>query len=199
MAEPKVDSPNFWLSSTDGEQVDPALAAAAERVWSRVRIIVIRYLGEDTDAAEILEIVVSATAQTHKKNGIRHFDAYLLRSVAHEAARRKQKNSRITYVDSQVLERLAGGVELDLVQALDDEKQLTLFYACLDAKGRSMYDFRCLDYRWKEIAVALDYADAHTAEVQFGKKITTALRRMRTHQSAPPKVQKPRLHINEKD
>ncbi len=199
MAEPKVDSPNFWLSSTDGEPVDPALAAAAERVWSRARIIVIRYLGEDTDVAEILETVVRAVAQTHKKNEIRYFDAYLLRSVAHEAVRRKQKNSRITYVDSQVLERLAGGVQPDLSQALDDEKQLTLFYACLDEKGRSMFDFRCLDYSWKEIAIALDYADAHTAEVQFGKKINAALRRMRGSQSEPEKVQRPRIHIDEKD
>jgi hypothetical protein len=44
-----------------------------------------------------------------------------------------------------------------------------------------MYDLRVLEYDWRSIAKLTGYEDAHSAEVQFGKKIDKALDRFRAH------------------
>ena len=46
----------FWIRDQDslGNVVDRRLIEAAHRIWQRARLAVIRYLGEDTEAAEIL-------------------------------------------------------------------------------------------------------------------------------------------------
>ena len=38
--------------------------------------------------------------------------------------------------------------------------------------------FELLKYDWRSIAKAMDYSDAHTAEVQFRKKLSRALKRL---------------------
>ena len=54
-----------------------------------------------------------------------------------------------------------------------------------------MYDLRVLEYDWRSIAKLTGYADAHSAEVQFGKKIDKALDRFRAYHKSrlkPPGV-----------
>ena len=91
--------------------VDQRLIEAAHRVWERARLVVIRYLAEDTEAPEILEAAVdSASRVMGNEQSIQFFEAYLLRSVARESVRRLRRNQRIAYVDNADLERLAGAV-----------------------------------------------------------------------------------------
>lgn len=88
----------FWIRNRDslGNTVDNRLIEAANRVWERVRMVVIRYLAEDTDAPEILEAAVdSASRVMGKQQSIHFFEAYLLRSVARESISRLRKNQRI--------------------------------------------------------------------------------------------------------
>ena len=66
-------------------------------------------------------------------------------------------------------ERLAGAAPIDLDRQLDDAKRIEVFRACMDDHGRMMYDLRVLDYDWRSVAKLMGYADAHSAEVQFGK------------------------------
>jgi hypothetical protein len=180
-----------WIRSPDslGNEVDRTLIEAAHRVWDRARFVVIRYLAEDTEAAEILEAVVDAASCLRNGHGsIQHVDAYLLKSVARESIRRRRKSRHIRFVDPSDLERLAGAVAYDWDSRLDDEKSMELLRASLDPKGREMLDYRVLEYDWHFIAVRLGYSSAHSAEVQFQKKIEKALARIQIHHGSTVKA-----------
>ena len=142
----------LWIRSRDslGNLVDHGLIEAAHRVWQRARLVVIRYLAEDTEAPEILEDAVdSASRVLGKRQSIQFFEAYLLKSVARESARRLRRSQRISYLDNADLERLAGTVSNDLDRELDEAKRIEVFRACIDEQGRTMYDLRVLNYDWR--------------------------------------------------
>ena len=182
MNQPKDGQTKFWIRNRDsrGNMVDQRLIEAAHRVWTRARLVVIRYLAEDTEAPEILEAAVdSASRAMGNQQPIQTFEAYLLRSVARESVRRLRKIQRISYVNNADLERLVGAVPIDLDRQLDDAKRIEVLRACMDEHGRMMYDLRVLDYDWRSIAKLMGYSDAHSAEVQFRKKIDRALDRFR--------------------
>jgi len=171
----------LWIRNRDslGNLVDHGLIEAAHRVWERARLVVIRYLAEDTEAPEILEDAVdSASRVLGKRQSIQFFEAYLLRSVARESVRRLRRSRRISYLDNADLERLAGTVSSDLDRELDEAKRIEVFRACIDEQGRTMYDLRVLNYNWRSIARLTGYSDAHSAEVQFRKKIDKAVDRL---------------------
>lgn len=192
MNQRKDAQTRLWIRSRDslGNVVDRRLIEAAHRVWDRARLMVVRYLAEDTEAPEILEAAVdSASLAMNSHQSIRFLEAYLLKSVARESVRRLRKNRRIVYVDASDLERLAGAVTTDLERQLDDAKHIELLRACMDEQGRTMYDLRLLDYDWRSIARLTGYLDAHSAEVQFRKKLNKALDRFRAShvsRSKPP-------------
>src|SRR5260370_40068972 len=185
MNQRNEDQKRLWIRNRDslGNLVDRGLIEAAHRVWERARLVVIRYLAEDTEAPEILEAAVaSASRAMGNHHSIQFFEAYLLRSVAREAIRRLRKNQRITYIENADIERLAGAISpIDLDRQLDDARRIEIFRACMDEQGRMMYDLRILDHDWRSIATLMGYRDAHSAEVQFGKKIDKALDRFRAY------------------
>ncbi len=192
MNQRKEAQTRLWIRDRDslGNAVDLRLIEAAHRVWERARLVVIRYLAEDTEAPEILEAAVdSASRAMRNHQPIQFFEAYLLRSVARESVRRLRKNRRIDYLANADLERLAGAVSADLDRQLDDTKQIEIFRACMDEQGRIMYDLRVLDFDWRAIARLTGYADAHSAEVQFRKKFGRALDRFRANCDLRPKPQ----------
>ncbi len=182
----------LWIRDKDslGNAVDHRLIDAAHRVWERARLVVIRYLTEDTEAPEILEAAVdSASRVMYSHQSIQFFESYLLRSVARESLRRLRRNRRIEYMDITDLDRLARPTSTDIVGQLDDAKRIEAFRACMDCRGRAMYDLRVLDFDWKSIARLTGYADSHSAEVQFRKKIDKALERFRAYHDSRLKQQ----------
>ena len=184
MNQGKDAQKRLWIRNRDslGNTVDHRLIEAAHRVWERARLVVIRYLAEDTEAPEILEAAVdSASRIMGNRQSIQFFEAYLLRSVARESVRRLRRSQRISYLDNADLERLAGSVSNDLDRELDETKRIEVFRACMDKHGRTMYDLRVLNYDWRSIARLTGYSDAHSAEVQFRKKFDRALDRFRAH------------------
>jgi len=172
----------LWIRDRDslGNTVDPRLIETAYLVWERARLRVIRYLVEDTDAPEILDAAVDSASRA-MSNGqpIQFFERYLLTSVAREAIRRSRRNQRIAYMDNTDLERIAAPVFMDLDGQLDDSKRTQRLRACFDELGRTMFDLRVLDHDWRSIARLTGYVDAHSAEVQFRKKLDKALGRFR--------------------
>jgi hypothetical protein len=175
----------LWIRDRDslGNTVDPRLIETAYLVWEQARLRVIRYLVEDTDAPEILDAAVDSASRA-MSNGkpIQFFESYLLTSVAREAIRRSRRNRRIAYMDGADLERIAAPVFMDLDGQIDASKRTQRLRACFDELGRAMYDLRVLDYDWRSIARLTGYRDAHSAEVQFRKKLDKALGRFRaTH------------------
>ena len=87
------------------------------------------------------------------------------------------------------MDRLASPPSIDIVRQLDDAKRLEVFRACMDYHGRIMYDLRVLDFDWRSIARLAGYADAHSAEVQFRKKLDKALERFRAYHDSRLKQQ----------
>jgi hypothetical protein len=174
----------LWIRDRDslGNNVDQRLIEAAHRVWERARLVVIRYLAEDTEAPEILEAAVdSASRVKGDRESIQFFEAYLIRSVRRESARRARKNRRIEYVDTTDIERLAGGLSADVEQQLDHARRIELLRACMDECDRTIYDLRVLDYDWRSIARLTGHGDAHTIMVQFHRKMDKALERFQAH------------------
>ena len=180
----------LWIPERDslGNAVDAGLIEAAHRIWERARLVVMRYLADDTDAAEIVEAAVdSASRRMGNDHTIQCFEAYLFRSVVRESIRRFKRHQKIFYLDSGSLERIAVPVSLDLDRMLDEGKRVEVLRACMDQGCRDMYDLRVLEYDWRSIAKVMGYADAHTAEVQFRKKLNRAIDRLRAnhHQYSP--------------
>src|SRR5713226_1563883 len=107
MNQGKDAQKRLWIRNRDslGNTVDHRLIEAAHLVWERARLVVIRYLAEDTEAPEILAAAVdSASRVMGNRQSIQFFEAYLLRSVARESVRRLRRSQRIAYVDSAELE-----------------------------------------------------------------------------------------------
>ena len=152
MNQRKDAQTRLWIRDRDslGNTVDHRLIEAAYRVWERARLVVIRYLAEDTEAPEILEAAVdSASRVMGNHQPIQFFEAYLLRSVIRESVRRLRRNQRVEYMDSADINRLAGPVFTDLDRQLDDARRREVFRACMDEHGRTMYDLRVLDFDWR--------------------------------------------------
>lgn len=192
MNQGKDAQTRLWIRDRDslGNTVDHRLIAAAYRVWERARLVVIRYLTDDTEAPEILEGAVdSASRLMNNRQSIQFFEAYLLKSVTRESFRRLRRNQRIEYVDGTNLERLTSPVSTNLDRQLDDAKQLEFFRACMDDVGRTMYDLRVTNHSWRRIAKLTGYADAHSAEVQFRKKFDKALDRFQAYYKSRLKPQ----------
>jgi DNA-directed RNA polymerase specialized sigma24 family protein len=183
----------FWIRNRDslGNLIDQRLIEAANRVWERARLTVMRYLADDTEAPEILEAAVDSASRVWASHqSIQFPEAYLIRSVAREAIRRYRRNQRITYVDADELERLAGPVCLDLDRKLDDAKRIDILRGCMDEHGCTMFDLRVLGFDWTQIAKLMGCPDAHSAEVQFRKKIDKALNRFRAYHQSRSKSQR---------
>jgi hypothetical protein len=174
----------FWVRNPDslGNDVSADLMDAAERIWERARLVVTRYLADDTEAAEILERAVDAASRAQNGNGaISHIDAYLLKSIARESIRRSRTRPALIPIPDADLERLASSTHHDRERQLDDHKLMMLLRASLDSKGRQMLEYRLLEFDWSRIASAVGYGSAHSAEVQFRKKLDQALARMEIH------------------
>lgn len=170
-----------WIRDRDavGNMIDPRLVEAAHRVWERARLIVIRHLADDVEAAEILEVAVDSASRAMVGNGqdIQSFDAYLLSSVRRQSFRRSRKHRRIHYIDGARLDRFTSAISPNLERKLDDAKRIELFRACMDEQGLTMLDLRLMGFTWKQIANYTGYADGHSAEVVFRRKMDRAVER----------------------
>ena len=193
MDQRKGAETKFWIRNRDslGNLVDQRLVEAAHRVWERARLTVMRYLADDTEAPEIFEGAVdSASRALASHQSIQFPEAYLIRAVAREAIRRYRRSQRIAYVDTADLERLAGPVCLELDRKLDDAKRLDILRACMDEHACAMFDLRVLGLDWRYIAKLMGYSDAHSAEVQFRKKIDKDLGRFGAYHRSRSKSQR---------
>lgn len=179
MGQGKDAQSRLWIpdADSDGNCVSPRLKEAGARVWEHARRIVIRYLGEDSEAAEILEGVIERACRSAAE--IRNVDSYLLTAVARETVGRKRRQQRIKLFDPVGLQKLAASVaHQSAEERIDEKRRLDLFRASLDAKGLEMFERRVLKQDWRQIAAELGYANAHSAEVQFKKKTDRARARI---------------------
>src|SRR5271166_6129674 len=69
MDQRKDAQSRLWIRNRDslGNMIDDKLIEAAHRVWERARLVVIRYLAEDTEAPEILDDAVDAASRARQR------------------------------------------------------------------------------------------------------------------------------------
>lgn len=185
MSQWKDAQSRLWIPEADGEgnRVSPMLREAGQRVWELACRIVTRYLGDDSETAEILEGVVLAVSRSSAE--IRNVDSYLLTCLARETVKLHRKRRRLTLFDQAGLQKLAVSVARESAEeALDAERRLALFRASLDPKGLEMFDRRALEEGWRKIAAEMNYASAHSAEVQFKKSTDRAKARIKAKHGA---------------
>ena len=72
MNQRKDAQERLWIRERDslGNMVDHGLIEAAKRVWEPARLMVIRYLAEDTEAPEILEAAVDSASPIPRVPGV---------------------------------------------------------------------------------------------------------------------------------
>lgn len=188
MEDQRAGHHRLWISSPDGDgnEVHPMVLEAAHRTWERARLVVVRLMGEDSEAAEIVEVVAQATSRSIELNGaVRSIESYLLKSVAREAVRRKKRAGKVILVEPSNLELLAGSKSEHYEEHLDRDRFIAQLRGAMDSKTLALFEYRRLDYSWKEIALALNYASAHSAEVQFQKGLSRALKRIKNYSRLP--------------
>ena len=111
---------------------------------------------------------------------IRNVESYLLTCLARETVKRRRRRRQIKQLDQAGLQRLAVSVAQESAEERFDEKRrLSLFCASLDPKGLEMFERRALKQEWRQIAAAMNYASAHSAEVQFKKSTDRAKARIK--------------------
>lgn len=156
--------------------LDPRLSEAAKLAWPETCRLVENALGTDDEAAEILErILASLNANPARLNRIEHPVRYILRSVRNECVRRRRNYSRFVLYDPVQLEKLATDAASTLEAFVDAKRTLDRIREALDARGREVLDLLRVQTDWKCIAKTLGYKNAHSAEVQFAKKLHRAL------------------------
>lgn len=177
--EPRAE---LWIRNPDdrGNVVDQRLIEVAHQVWPRARKIVIGILGSAEDAPRIVEFAVHQASRAIERNGpVATPERYLITAVKRESLRELRERQRFVPLDQALLERLYPPRWKDSEDRATFRVLVDQLKSCMDKKTRTMFELRCLGYRWQRIAGALEYSDAHSAEVQFRKGVNAALKRLK--------------------
>lgn len=173
--------PRLWIrpADDDGNEVDQRLIDAAYKIWPRARLRVIRYLGSDEEAPRIVENAVSQASKAERNGPIKAPESYLYSAIARAARREAEARERFVPFDPVMMDQLQKSDWRDSENRAAHRILMEQLKAFMDNKTRRMFELRCLDYRWERIARALEYSDAHSAEVQFRKGVNAALKRLK--------------------
>ena len=131
---------------------------------------------------EVIEMVAAAVSRRLRRNGldpIRDVEAYLYWACVRRAERIVARESRVqTGHETAALESLAANTAGQKKVDPADELYVKEILSLVDSPTRELLLMRAAGYPWGEIAQMRGYANAHSAEVQFGKKWKAALARI---------------------
>ncbi len=184
MPDTETPFPPFWINDRDhhGRPLEPSVIQAARSVWGRACRSVSQLLRDPGRAPEIIEMVAAAVSRRLRRTGldpIRDVESYLYWACVRRAERIVVRESREqTGHETAALESLAantaGQKKVDPADKLYVKEILSL----VDSPTRELFLMRAAGYPWGEIAKMRGYANAHSAEVQFGKKWKAAMARI---------------------
>jgi DNA-directed RNA polymerase specialized sigma24 family protein len=200
MSECDEPRARLWIRNPDdrGNAVDERLIAAAHQVWPRARLIVIRYLGDDDEAPQIVETVVHRASRALAGNGqVALPEQYLLKAIARASLREFNSRKRFVQLETSLLERLPSPHWQDSENRAVNRRLVEQLKARMDTKTRRMFELRCLDFDWGSIADALSFGSGHSAEVQFRKGVEAARKRLKGKRLWPTKL--PRKDLDTDD
>jgi hypothetical protein len=155
---------------------------AARVSWERVLRCARAKLKDPNEGPQIVErmaLTVSRAIRGTDHPPIQDLAAYFtwacVRQINRIAARESREESGHA---AEQLERIGAGDAGDWFDSLFEELQLEQLLYYLDEPIRKMFAMRCEGYSWDQIAVRVGYANGHSAEVQYGKGLAAARRRL---------------------
>ncbi len=190
MPDTETPFPPFWINDRDhhGRPLEPRVIAAARTVWGRACRSVIHLLRDPGRAPEIVEAVAAAVSRRLRRTGldpIRDVEAYLYWACVRSAKRiASRESTEQTGHETAALESLAANTAGQRNVDPADELYVKEILSLVDSPTRELFLMRAAGYPWGEIAKMRGYANAHSAEVQFGKKWKAALARIERRSKA---------------
>lgn len=184
MSDRERPFPQFWISNRDhhGRPLDPTVIEAARVAWERVLHYARAKLRDPDDGPQIVErmaLTVSRIVRRIDHPPIQDLVAYFvwacIRAINRIAARESREESG--HVPEE-LERIGARAAGNRPGGLLDELRLEQLLSYIDQPTRQMFAMRCEGYSWNQIAARLGYANGHSAEVQYGKGLAAARRRL---------------------
>lgn len=109
------------------------------------------------------------------KDLVAYFIWACVREINRLAARERREQAGHA---AEQLERIGAGDARSWLDSLLDDLELEQLLYYLDEPIRTMFAMRCEGYSWNEVAKRLGYANGHSAEVQYGKGLADARRRL---------------------
>lgn len=193
MADREKPYPQFWINERDhhGRPLDPRVIEAARVSWERVLRCARAKLKDPDDGPQIVEhtaLTVSRAIRGTDHPPIQDLVAYFIwacvRQINRIAARESREESGHA---AEQLERISARNAGSGLDSLLDELQLEQLLYYVDEPIRKMFVMRCERYSWDQIAARLGYANGHSAEVQYGKGLAAARRRLLRRSQRKPK------------
>ena len=175
MSDREQPVPQFWISNRDhhGRPLDPRVIEAARVAWERVLRYARAKLKDPDDGPQIVErmaLTVTRIVRRMDHPPIQDLVAYFvwacIRAINRIASRESREESGH---EPDWLERIGPRTGEDWLDRLLEELRLDQLLSYVDQPTRRMFAMRCQGYSWSQIAEKLGYANAHSAEVQFGK------------------------------
>lgn len=195
MADREKPFPQFWINELDhhGRSLDPRVIEAARVAWERVLRCARAKLKDPDLGPQIVERTAMTVSRAIRGAGhppIQDLAAYFIwaciREINRIAARERREEAGHA---ADQLERIGARNAGNWLDGLLDEIQLEQLLYYLEEPIRKMFAMRCEGYSWDQIAVRLGYANGHSAEVQYGKGLAAARRRLsRRAQYRQPKA-----------
>jgi hypothetical protein len=184
MEERQRPFPQFWINDKDhhGRPLDARVVEAARVSWERVLRYARTKLKDPLEGPQIIERTARTVSRaiSRRDSHIRDLVAYFVwacnREINRAAVRERREESGHA---ADQLDRFSLRNAGSALAGFLDEIQLEQLLYYLDDPSRTMFAMRCEGYSWGQIAARLGYANGHSAEVQYGKGLAVARRRVR--------------------
>lgn len=180
MADKETPYPPFWINDRDhhGRPLEPRVFEAARTIWDRILREVSFKLKDPGRGPEIIEATAAAVSRALRRasrDPIRDVESYLAWACVRRINRIAVRESREQGGHAtESLEFLAVNSAGNREDRLLDELRMKELLSNMDHGTREIFAMRVEGYSWKEIARRRGYANAHSAEVQFGKGLKAA-------------------------
>ena len=179
-----------WQRDPSGVSIDPDLARAAERIWTRV-LAYSRLHGQDSArAADILEsllLTISRARRRNTKRGrpIRSLENYLYMGFVKNLNREIAKEPPIDSVGSvHDLEILTGSRRPPNSRSFDEDVLVGQLMGYMNERMRRSYTLRNMGHSWNDVG-RMFRKTANNAQALFNYGLKMVKRRVMKSKSSP--------------
>lgn len=156
------DLPPLWLLSA--ERIENAefraeVVDAARRNWRRWTTYAERRGSEAIDAGTVLDEAVNAAVTARRSAEVRDIDAYLFKAFFRRVRRLLHREQRIEYRDPDKLSGLKGAADTQFLQQLELGIQVEELVKLMDERMRTIFVMDCQGFSRQETAKVLGMSE----------------------------------------